>query len=358
MTFVFGNKFRIRVFGKSHSKKIGVVISGVPRGLGVSEKDIQSELDKRRPGQSDLTTTRNELDQVKIVCGIENGTTTGGKIQLEIENRDVDSKTYAENSKIPRPGHADFSAIAKFGGKVDLRGGGFFSGRMTACFVMAGAVAKAILRKEGIETIAFIRKIGSVEAGEIPDKLAKEKTYLSKIRCPEENAAEKMEKAILDAKAEGDSLGGVIECRVIGMKAGLGEPMFGSIESRIAQFVFAIPATKGIEFGSGFKAAEMKGSEHNDRFAMENGKVVTLSNNAGGILGGISNGMPIVFRVAFKPTSSIAKEQETLNLDSGKMEKLSVKGRHDPCIAIRAVPVVESAAAICIADCILGDKNV
>ncbi len=357
MGFAFGKNFRIRVFGKSHGKKIGVVVSGVPQGIAINRQGIQAELDRRRPGQSRFTTQRNEPDEVVIESGIRNGRTTGAPIKMAIFNKDVQSKPYEALASTPRPGHADFTAREKYGEKADLRGGGYFSGRMTACFVMAGAIAKAILRKRGIKALAYIKKMGSISARELKDSEIGSLTYKSDVRCPDKAAEKKMKKLIGRLKREGDSVGAVIECRILNVPAGMGEPMFGSIESSISRFVFAIPATKGIEFGSGFEAARMRGSEHNDRFAKLKGKVITLSNNAGGILGGLANGMPIVFRVAFKPTSSIAKEQVTLNVKTGRMEKLQVGGRHDPCIAIRAVPVVESAAAICMADYILGDEK-
>ena len=354
--FSFGNCFCITVFGSSHGEHVGVEIRGCPAGVKVSEADVQLWLDRRKPGSSSLTSQRKEEDKAIIESGIENGKTTGGKIRMLVKNTDAKSKDYEKFGEIPRPGHADYPSIVKYGSAQ--AGGGVFSGRMTAALVMAGAVAKKLLEERGVETLAFTRQIGSVKGRkEIGDDEIAKNAYSNIVRAADLKLAEAMQKEIEAAKAEGDSVGGVVECRVAGLQAGAGEPMFQSIESRISQAMFAIPAVKGVEFGAGFAASEMRGSQNNDEFAVAGGKVVTRTNNAGGILGGLSTGMPIVFRVAFKPTSSIFRVQKSVNMKDMREEELKIAGRHDPCIAIRAVPVVECLAAVCIADLLLPEKK-
>jgi len=354
--FSFGNNFRISVFGSSHGEHVGVEIEGCPAGVSVSEADVQLWLDRRRPGASPLASARKEEDRVIVESGIENGKTTGGKIRMLVKNTDMKSKDYEKFGETPRPGHADYPSMVKYGSAQ--AGGGFFSGRMTAAFVMAGAVAKKLLEARGVQTLAFSRQIGKVRDDKgTKDADARKNVYQNAVRAADMKAAEGMQKEIESAKAEGDSVGGVVECRVIGLPAGVGEPMFQSIESRLSQAIFAIPAVKGIELGAGFAAVGMKGSENNDEFVAAGGKIGTKTNNAGGILGGLSSGMPIVFRVAFKPTSSIFKPQATANVKTMKEENLVISGRHDPCIAIRAVPVVECVAAICVADLALADNE-
>lgn len=352
--FSFGDKFRVRVFGSSHGEHVGVEIDGCPAGVQVSASDVQLWLDRRKPGASPLASARKEEDAVVVESGIENGKTTGGKIRMLVRNTDAKSKDYEKFGEVPRPGHADYPSIVKY--KSAQAGGGFFSGRMTAAFVMAGAVAKKLLEAKGVQTLAFSRQIGKVRDGKgTKDSDVRKNAYLNVVRAADLLLAKAMQKEIESAKAEGDSVGGVVECRVIGLPAGCGEPMFQSIEGRLSQAMFAIPAVKGVEFGAGFAAAALKGSQNNDEFVVSGGKIATKTNNAGGILGGLSTGMPIVFRVAFKPTSSIQKPQATANVKTMKEEKLVIAGRHDPCIAIRAVPVVECVAAICIADAVLAD---
>ena len=354
--FSFGNKFRVLVFGSSHGPHVGVEIEGCPAGVEVSGSDVQMWLDRRKPGASPLASPRKEEDRLVVESGIENGKTTGGKIRMLVKNKDIRSKDYEKFSETPRPGHSDYPAMLKYG-KVEP-GGGFFSGRMTAAFVMAGAVAKKLLEAKGVETLAFLRQVGKVRAEkEVGDAEAAKNAYANPVRAADLKMADAMQKEIESAKSEGDSVGGVVECRVIGMRAGAGEPMFQSIEGRLSQAMFAIPAVKGVEFGAGFAAAEMKGSQNNDEFIVLGGKVTAKTNNAGGILGGLSTGMPIVFRVAFKPTSSIFKPQKTANVKTMKEEEIVISGRHDPCIAIRAVPVVECVAAICAADLVLGEQE-
>jgi len=291
-----------------------------------------------------------------VKSGLKNGKATGGKIVLSIENKNTRSSDYGLFSKIPRPGHADYPSLLKYGSVQP--GSGFFSGRMTAAFVMAGAVAKKILRAQGIRTMAFSRQIGKVALKHEPsDSQILSNTYKNDVRTADLSYAPKMAREIMRARAKGDSVGGIVECRIVGVPAGIGEPMFGSIESSISSAMFAIPAVKGIEFGSGFAGAKTFGSQNNDAYLLSKGKVISKTNHAGGILGGLSSGMPICFKVAFKPTSSIGKSQMTLDLSSKKEVLLSVHGRHDPCIAIRGVPVVENVAAICMADIILESNS-
>lgn len=357
MSNTFGDTFRITVFGESHGDCIGVVIEGCPPGQKIDKHLIQNELDKRRPGQSHLTTGRREGDRVEILSGVLNEKATGAPIVMLVRNKDVDSAFYEEIKNTPRPGHADFTARVKYHGFNDYRGGGIFSGRITAAFVMAGAIAKQILSERGIKVMAHIIQIGNVKVSrEISDEEIEKNVYNCKVRCVDLETAEAMEQEILNAKEEGDSVGGMIECRLLGVPAGVGEPIFDSVESILSHAIFSIPAVKGIEFGSGFKCIGMKGSEHNDLFGIEQGKIVTTTNNAGGVLGGISDGMPIVFRVAVKPTSSISKPQKTVDLKTMKECELKIKGRHDTCIAVRAVPVVESIAAVSLVDLLMRCK--
>ncbi len=348
--FEFGEKFGLKVHGSSHGPLVGVEISGCPAGVQLSAGDIQAELDKRKPAQSLLSTQRREQDKVIIEAGIKDGVTTGGKISMHVKNKDVIAAHYSKMADTPRPGHADYPAMVKYG-RVEP-GGGAFSGRMTAAFVMAGAVAKKLLAERGIRTMAFAKCIGRVAVQrEVSDSEILENTFANLVHTA---AAEKVGEMIAEVEAarrEGDSVGGVIECRITGVPPGAGEPMFESIESTIAKAVFAIPAVKGIEFGSGFAGSGLRGSQNNDEYFIAGGaRVATRTNNCGGILGGLSTGMPIVFSVAVKPTSSIYKPQKTVNLATMSETKLRITGRHDPCIAIRAVPVVEAVAAFCIAD--------
>ncbi len=354
--FSFGSAFRITVFGSSHGPHVGVEIEGCPKGLEISEGEIQLQLDRRKPGDGPLVSGRKEDDKLIVECGIRGGMATGGKIRLLVKNSDALPQHYAAFGKTPRPGHADFTSSVKYG-KAES-GGGFFSGRMTAAFVMAGAVAKKLLLARGISTLAFARQIGGVRLeGDVSDQMIIDNAYRNDVHTADPGVARKMSATVEKAKEAGNSIGGIVECRINGVPAGVGEPMFGSIESIISQAAFAIPAAKGVEFGAGFASAGMAGSEHNDAFHSEGGRVMTRTNNAGGILGGLSSGMPIVFRVAFKPTASIFLEQETVNLETMRQEKLRIQGRHDPCIAIRAVPVVENVAAFCMADILLRNEE-
>jgi chorismate synthase len=329
---------------------VGIIIDGCPAGLPVAEEEIQREVDKRRPGVWVAATARAEEDKVEVLSGIFNESTTGAPICLLIWNRDVDSSEYEKIRFLPRPGHADYTAFIKYGGFNDFRGGGRFSGRITATFVMAGAVAKKLLSLIGIEVLAHTVAIGGIKAKLKAFNEIKENVDKNPVKCADLRAAEGMARVIEQAKEEGDSVGGIIEGIALNVPVGLGEPVFDTLEGDLAKALFAIPAVKGVEFGSGFRAAGKRGSENNDPFTIRNGKIVTATNNAGGILGGISNGMPIVVRVAVKPTPSIAKSQETVNLKDMESASLAVKGRHDACIVPRAVPVVESMVAVTLCD--------
>jgi|FaiFalFF_MnMetaG_3_1042247.scaffolds.fasta_scaffold00515_4 chorismate synthase len=351
---VLGERFMMITFGESHGRCVGVIVDGCPAGLPLQESDIQSKLDLRKPGQSIVTTQRREEDKVEILSGVFNGYTTGAPICMLIWNKDVDSKPYDMIKSKPRPGHADYPAYVKYKGFNDYRGGGRFSGRLTAAFVMAGALAEKLLRYTlGIEIFAYTKEIGGIsmskDALDYIDEI-KSNRYSNEVRCPDSSTAMLMRDAIVKARQEGDSLGGIVECIAINVPIGLGEPIFGALESDISRALFSIPAVKGVEFGSGFRAARLKGSENNDPYAIKDGKVVTLTNNAGGILGGLSNGMPLLLRVAFKPASSIAKTQRTVDIESMNDSEIVVPGRHDPCVVPRAVPVVEAMVAVVLAD--------
>ncbi|RLE61058.1 MAG: chorismate synthase [Thermoprotei archaeon] len=354
---VLGRVFRVISFGESHGKCVGVVIDGCPAGLRLDFKEIQRELNRRRPNQSGLTSSRNEEDRFEILSGIFNGFTTGAPICIVVWNKDVDSSKYEMMRFLPRPGHADLTANIKFGGFSDYRGGGRFSGRITVGFVIAGSIAKQILRKFlGIEVVAHTVQIGKVKARKVSFDEIKENVEKNSVRCADLEAAKKMEEIILEAKRQGDSVGGIIECIAFNVPPGLGEPVFDTLEGDLSKALFAIPAVKGVEFGAGFKLTEMRGSQSNDEYLVKDGKIVTRTNNCGGILGGISNGMPIVCRVVIKPTSSIRKPQKTVNLKTMEAATLTVDGRHDPCIVPRAVPVVESMVAIVLVDhCLLSN---
>ncbi len=347
---VFGERLVMVSFGESHGKAVGVVVDGLPAGLKLSEEDVQKLLDLRRPF-GELSTARREQDKVEILSGVYKGHTTGAPLAMLVWNRDVDSSPYEQIEEgWLRPGHADFTAYTKYGGYNDPRGSGRFSARVTAGFVMAGAVAMKLLEVTlGVEVMAYVKEI----AGIAPPNLQVEqiaKRYEFEVRCPHEETAIKMKDAIMKAKAEGDSVGGVVECLAINLPVGLGEPTFSALDADLAKAMFSIPAVKGIEFGAGFGASRLKGSENNDPFTIKDGRIRTTKNDAGGILGGISTGMPLVFRVAFKPVSSIAKPQRTVNIKETKEGEIVVKGRHDPCVVPRAVPIVEAMAAFVLAE--------
>jgi chorismate synthase len=348
---LIGERFACMSFGESHGKCVGMVVDGCPAGLQLDEADIQSLLDLRKPGETVITTQRKEEDKVEILSGVFNGFTTGAPICMLIWNREHDSRSYESIVTIPRPGHSDYPAMVKYAGFSDYRGGGRFSGRLTATFVMAGAIAKKLLYHTlGIETIAYTVQIGRIRANDVDLEDARRNRYTNDTRCPDLEAARQMREAILRTRKEGDSLGGVIECICTGLPVGLGEPIFSSLEADISKAVFSIPAVKAVEFGSGFLGSEKKGSQNNDSFIIKNGKIVTKTNNAGGILGGLSNGMPIRMRIGFKPASSISLTQRTLDISTLSEVDLNVSGRHDPCVVPRAPPVVESIVSVIIVD--------
>ncbi len=345
-----GKLFTITSFGESHGRCVGAVIDGCPAGLGITEAIIQSDLDKRKPGGSIATTKRREVDKVQIFSGIFNGITTGAPICLLVWNQDIDSSEYEKHRFLPRPGQADYTAFMKYGSFNDYRGGGMFSGRLTAPLVMGGAIAKKVLSLLKIEILAHTTAIGGLIAEARGFSEIKENRDKNPLRCADPKAAKEMKHAIEKVKKEGDSLGGVIEGIALNMPLGLGEPFFDTLDGELAKAMLSIPAVKGVEFGSGFSAASRKGSKNNDPFTIKDGRIVTLTNNAGGILGGISNGMPLILRVAIKPTPSITKNQATVNMKDMANANLSVKGRHDACIVPRAVVVVEAIMAITICD--------
>ena len=340
----FGKLFKITTWGESHGRGLGVVIEGCPAGLPIKESEIQLELNRRRTGQSKVTTTRKEGDQIQIMSGVFKGKTTGTPISLLVENEDADSSKYELIKDLYRPGHADYTYDMKYGFR-DYRGGGRSSARETVARVAAGAIAKKLLARERIKIIGFTRQIGkhiaqNIDYREIENNI---------VRCPDNKIAEKMVNSIMRARKKGDSLGGVVEVIAQGVPAGLGEPVFDRLDADLAKAVMSMPAVKGVEIGMGFQSAIMTGSECNDVFVMKNKKVTTATNNAGGILGGISNGMDIVIRLVVKPTSSINKAQDTVT-QQGKKAEIRVEGRHDPCVAPRAVPIAEAMVAITLID--------
>lgn len=350
MSNSIGEIFRITSFGESHGRCVGILIDGCPAGLPLDPEEIQKEVDKRRPQAGAGQTPRAEEDLIEILSGVFQGHTTGAPICLVVWNKDTDSSQYERIKSTPRPGHADYTAYVKYGGFNDYRGGGRFSGRVTVGTVMAGAIAKKLLVRQGIEVLAHTIQIGAIKAGPVgPDEI-RQRVYQNALRCADPKAAEEMLKVIQEAGKEGDSIGGVIEGLVLNLPAGMGEPWFDSLEGELAKAIYAVPAVKGVDFGSGFGAASAKGSQNNDPFRFQNGKVVTDSNNAGGILGGISDGMPLTLRAAIKPTPSISQKQQTVDLETKNNTELEVKGRHDVCIVPRAVIVVESVMAITLCD--------
>ena len=346
-----GRRLVLTSIGESHGRCIGTILDGCPAGLDLNEKDIQKMLDLRKPGQSLVSTQRKEDDKVEIISGTFRGSTTGAPITMIIWNKDQKSTDYEKLRTDMRPGHSDYPAYVKYKKYNDHRGGGRFSGRLTATHVMGGAIARKLIKEQlGVETNSYTCQIGKMRVEEEVNKKMLKTIYSNVVRCPSKTTAKKMERAILTARKNGDSLGGIIESVSTNIPAGLGEPIFGSLESDISRAIFSIPAVKGVEFGSGFAGSEKFGSENNDPYVIKNGKILTKTNNSGGILGGISNGMPIVFRVAFKPASSIAKYQDSVNVKTKKKIKLQVGGRHDPCVVPRAPPVVDSLVALTLAD--------
>lgn len=356
MSSEFGNILRVSVFGQSHGKAIGVNIDGLPAGEPIDLEELNAFLDRRKPGKSLLSTTRKESDTPVFLSGLENGVTCGFPLCAIIENSDQHSSDYSELADKPRPSHADYTARVKWGGHADMRGGGHFSGRLTAPLCIAGGIAKQILARRGIFVGAHLAAVGTENDAPFPlhptaelfDAIA-----AKPFPVVDDGAGDRMQALILEARQDLDSVGGIIECAAIGLPAGLGDPMFGGVENRLAAALFGIPAVKGVEFGLGFGSARLHGSENNDPFTVENGTVVTASNRAGGILGGITTGMPVTLRTAIKPTPSISRPQQTVRLSAMESAELVIRGRHDPCIAHRAVPVVEAVTAAVLLDLLL-----
>ena len=346
-----GKEFTVTTFGESHGSHVGVVVDGCPAGLPLSEADIQVELDKRIPADPKIVSGRIEKDVPKILSGVFRGFTTGAPIALIVENREVDSGSYEEIKNLPRPGHADYTARVKYGGFNDYRGGGRFSGRVAVALIMTGAIAKKLLSRFDVDVLAYTRAVGKIKSDKkFSSEEIRKNRYVAATRCPDLACAERMEQAIVAAKKEGESIGGIVECIALNVPVGVGEPLFDSLDADLAKALFDVPAVKGVEFGLGFGIAELKGSESNDAYIMQSEKIATSTDNMGGILGGLSNGMPILMRVAIKPTSSIGKEQKTVNLSTREDARISIKGRHDPCVVPKAVPAVESAVAITLVD--------
>ena len=356
MSSEFGKQLRVSVFGQSHGKAIGVNIDGLPAGEAIDLDELNAFLDRRKPGKSPLSTARKETDTPVFLSGLEDGVTCGFPMCVMITNSDQHSSDYSELADKPRPSHADYTAHIKWGGHADMRGGGHFSGRLTAPLCVAGGIAKQILARRGIYVGAHLAAVGTEDDAPFPLRPTKElfdAVAAKPFPVLDDGAGERMQALILEARQNLDSVGGIIECAAIGLPAGLGDPMFDGIENRLAAALFGIPAVKGVEFGLGFGSARLHGSENNDPFAVEDSKIVTTANRAGGILGGITTGMPVTLRVAVKPTPSISRPQQTVSLSAMEDAELVIRGRHDPCIAHRAVPVVEAVTATVILDLLL-----
>lgn len=352
MSSSFNGNIKFTIFGQSHSPAIGVTVEGLPAGFEPDMSELARFMQRRAPGRSEFSTPRSEADAPEFISGLFDGRLCGTPLTAIIKNTNTRSGDYSELKYKPRPGHADFTAGERYNDSQDYTGGGHFSGRLTAPLCIVGGLCLQLLKAEDISVVTRIAELGGIaDKGEICSTA--DKSF--PVACDE--CGEKMKTAILSAKEKGDSIGGVIECAVLGCPAGVGDPMFGGMENRISALVFGIPAVKGIEFGAGFGAAKMPGSENNDPFAVENGNIITKTNNCGGILGGITTGMPIVFRAAVKPTPSIAIEQDTVDLRTMENTKLRVHGRHDPCIVPRAVPCIEAAAAIAVYDALLEKRK-
>ncbi|MDM8300544.1 chorismate synthase [Collinsella tanakaei] len=363
MASVFGNALKLSIFGQSHSPAIGFTLDGVPAGIPVDTERLQAFMDRRAPGRARTSTARREADAPEFLGGLTDGHTNGAPLAAIIRNGDARSHDYDELRRIPRPGHADLPARIKYRNNHDVAGGGHFSGRLTAALCAAGGVALQALESRGIHIVAHIASLGPKPITDMPlDAMAYNPAQATliganKLPCISSDAAERMQACILDAAEKLDSVGGVIECAAYGMPAGIGDPMFDGIENRIAHIAFGIPAVKGVEFGTGFAAARLRGSENNDPYRMGSDGAHPVSNHAGGILGGITDGAPVVWRMAIKPTPSIAQSQRSVDLDAGIDADLSVRGRHDPCIVARAVPVAEAACALALMDALVEDEG-
>ena len=360
MSSTYGERLRLTIFGQSHSPAIGVTLEGLPAGFAIDMARLQAFLSRRAPGGSPTATARKEADLPEFVSGLVDNVTCGVPLTALIRNTNTRSGDYANLRDCPRPGHADYTAQIRYGGHQDVAGGGHFSGRLTAPLCIAGGICLQLLEQLGITVAAHIQSIENVDDRAF-DSMAVDRAQLQRLLAKpfpvlDDSCAEAMTAAILEAKAQQDSVGGIIECAAVGLPAGWGDPMFGGLENRIAQIVFGIPAIRGLEFGTGFAAARMRGSRHNDPFTVSGGAVTTTANHHGGILGGITSGMPLVFRAAVKPTPSIAQPQQSVSLSRQAQTELVIHGRHDPCIVPRAVPVLEAAAAIAIYDAYLCAK--
>ncbi|MGL4451759.1 MAG: chorismate synthase [Sarcina sp.] len=359
MSGTWGNNIELSIFGESHGKAIGMVINGIKPGTPIDMEKVEKEMQRRAPGRDKLSTSRKEADKPVILSGIFEGKATGTPVTMMIENSDTRSRDYSKTKNLMRPGHADYSGFVKYSGFNDYRGGGHFSGRITAPIVFAGAIAKQILEQQGIRVGAHIKSVENVNDDSFDFVNLNEETLNSllekELPVLNDEKIEEIKETIMTAKREIDSVGGVIETGIIGLEAGVGSPFFDSLESKIASLAFSIPAVKGIEFGMGFDIAKARGSVANDEYYIEEGKIKAHSNNNGGIIGGISNGMPIIHRVAIKPTASISREQRTINIDTMQNEIIKIEGRHDPCIVQRAVVVIEAISAIAILE-LLNEK--
>lgn len=353
MSTVWGSNIKITIFGESHSEAIGVVIDNLPAGVKLNINEIRREMTRRAPNGGEYSTPRREADEVEIVSGYFNDKTTGTPLCGIIRNTNTKSSDYDQLKEIVRPGHSDFGYYHKSGGNNDYRGGGHSSGRLTATLVFAGAICKQLLREQGVYVGSHISSIGNISDSKFDARVEGnmlEQMTRQVFPLVDTNKFTLMDNLIKKAREDGDSVGGTIECAVVGLPAGVGEPFFESVESKIASLLFSVPAVKGVEFGKGFELAKMRGSEANDSFRCLGDRVFTATNNNGGILGGLTTGMPVIFDVAIKPTASIFKEQDTVNVVTGENVKLNLKGRHDSCIVVRAVPVIEAVAAIAIYD--------
>lgn len=355
MSSMYGNNLKLSIFGQSHAPAIGMTMDGIPAGLPVDMEKLQQFLMRRAPGQNAYSTTRKEADEPQFLCGITNEHTCGAPITAIIENTNTRSGDYSQLKDQPRPGHADYTAQIKYKGYQDYAGGGHFSGRLTAPLCIAGGLCKQWLESKNISIHAYISSIGRVHVPELNPADPDFSEICSDFPTVDPTSAKQMQDEIARAKEAGDSVGGVIECVVNGLPAGLGEPMFDGMESKLSQILFGVPAVKGVEFGSGFYGSTLLGSQNNDPFTVQDGQIKTVTNNAGGILGGITNGMPLVFRVAIKPTPSIAQIQKTISISKMEESDLQIQGRHDPCIVPRAVPVIEACAAVALFDLMLHD---
>lgn len=348
-----GTIFRVTTFGESHGPQVGAVIDGCPAGMALTEADIQPQLDRRRPGQSDLTTPRNEMDRVALVAGVEKGVTLGSPLALTVQNRDTRPEDYGETRAVPRPSHADYTYKMKYG-VVASSGGGRASARETVARVAAGAVAEKLLRERfGVEIVAWVQSVKDITAPPVDVmRLSRADVDRTAARCPDPATAEEMAALIRQVREDGDSVGGVVACVCRQVPPGWGDPVFDKLSARLAAAMLSIPATRGFDFGSGFDATLLRGSEHNDAFVAKGGRLGTLTNRSGGLQGGISNGEPVLFRVAFKPPATIGRVQKTADW-SGQTTDFAAKGRHDPCVLPRAVPVVEAMTALVLADAAL-----